>query len=72
MVVKSLFFIATNGSSRRIANIERKKKDHLLVDLKGMVYCHYHQVKNCMTWCHNTMKLCLVFYLVNKSFLVLV
>jgi hypothetical protein len=36
-----------------------------------MLYHQYRQVKNCITWSRSTRALCLVFNLVNKSFLIL-
>jgi hypothetical protein len=64
---KLSFFIATNDSCQRITSTE-KKMIFLLVELKGMLQCQYHRVKNFITWYRITITLCLVFNSISRKF----
>jgi len=69
---KTSFFIATDGSYKRITSTKRTKKTSLLVELKWMLHRCYHWMNNYMMCCRRTITLCLVFNLVSRGFLILV
>jgi hypothetical protein len=69
---KMSFFIATGVSCQRITGTEKTEMIFLLAELKMMLHPRVFLVNNCITWCQNTVTLCLVSNSVSRSFLVLV